>query len=72
MNTITTEMVQRAMKGNVFLASACNAKEKKSKDLYFDLSQLKYRVRYCHVNDLTSSSFKSRKLAIDKYNSYKM
>ncbi len=67
---ITLEDIMPAMDCEIVLASSCNSRTRKAKDLKFNPSQLTYRVRYYDGQSKTSSSYSDPLVAIDKYNSY--
>lgn len=70
MHTVTLDEVMPAMDTEIVLASSCNSRSHKAKDLKFNPAQLKYRVRYYDGNSETSNSYTDPLIAIEKYNSY--
>ncbi len=67
---VTLEDVMPAMDCDIVLASSCNSRTRKAKDLKFNPAQLRYRVRYYDGQSETRNSYSNPLDAIDKYNSY--
>lgn len=70
MHTVTIDDIILAMKNEIILASSCNAKTHRAKDLKFNPAQLRYKVRYYDGQSETSNSYLDPIIAIAKYNSY--
>ncbi len=67
---VTLEDVMPAMDCDIILASSCNSRTRKAKDLKFNPAQLSYTVRYYDGVSETSKSYKEPLTAIEIYNSY--
>ena len=67
---VTLEDIMPAMDCEIVLASSCDSRTRKSKDLKFNPAQLKYRVRYYDGQSETSNNYSDPLIAIDKYNSH--
>lgn len=70
MHTVTLDEVMPAMNTDIVLASSCNSRTHKAKDLKFNPAELKYRVRFYDGESETSNSYFDPLIAIEKYNSY--
>lgn len=69
-HTVTIQDVLPAMETEIVLASAVDCRAKTKKHLKFHVSELKYRVTFEGVNEVSSNSYRHPQDAIDKYNEY--
>ena len=67
---ISLEDIADAMQIEIVLASSCDSRKKKAKDLKFTPYDTTYRVRYYDNNFETSNSYKNPGDAIKKYNEH--
>jgi len=67
---ISLEDISDAMQTEIVLASSCDSRRKKAKDLKFTPYDSTYSVRYYDNNSETSNSYKNPGDAIKKYNEH--
>lgn len=70
MHTVTLNEIMPAMETEIILASSCDARTNKAKDLKFYPSELKYRVRFYDGEFETSNTYMNPQDAVDKYNEF--
>jgi len=68
MHTVTLDEILPALDKEIVLASSRSLRTKQAKDLKFDVSQLRYRVRFYDGTSATSNSYDDINEAIKNYN----